>query len=333
MNRCLNTALLLLTLLCTSCSDSATFEGSIGTGIDYPTRDIKIIVPFGRGSASDIFVREFSELLADQLSVEVVPQNKKGSGGLLGMLHAAGLPPDGYTLLEITPSHVISDVLQRTSRVALLKDFQPLALIQKDYYLLCAKGGDSSFDLAKFQSAGPDRVITVAGVSPKGLDEITLMELARETGKNLQFVPYKSGLDIRAAIRSGEVDLYLGKFISTMKHIRAGKLKPLMVLNSQRLTQVPELTGIPSSVELGYQVTIKSWRGFVLRKEVSRHIRDYLVDQFRYTYDSEAYQVFAARNLADYETAFIGPEQFELFLQTQYEYFRSIIESSQPPSL
>lgn len=333
MKNILCVALLLLSLLCGSCTDSATFEGSFGTGIDYPTRDIKIIIPFGRGSASDLFVREFSLLLSEQLPVEIVPQNKKGAGGLLGMLHAASQPPDGYTILEITPSHVIADVLQRSSKTVLLQDFAPLALLQKDHYILSAKNSAEGFDLTAFLAAASDREITVAGVSPRGLDEITLAELARETGKNLKFVPYKSGQDIRSAIYSGEVDLFLGKFISTMKHIRSGKFKPLMVINDKRLSNVPELANVPSSVELGYGVTIKSWRGFAVKKETPRHIRDYLVDQLRYTYNSEAYQIYSARNLADFEDSFKAPEQFGLFLQNQFDYFSAVIGSSHPTAL
>jgi tripartite-type tricarboxylate transporter receptor subunit TctC len=320
-------------LLCSSCKDPASFEGSIGTGLDYPSRNIKIIIPFGRGSGSDIFVREFSRLLSDQLPVAVVPQNKKGSGGVLGMFYAAGMPPDGYTILEITPSHIIADVMKRTSKACLLKDFQPLALIQEDHYILCTKNSSNALDLNHFMDAAGDKEITVAGISPKGLDEFTLNELARESRKNLKFVPYRSGLDVRAAVQAGEVDLYLGKFISTMKHIRSGQLRPLMVINNQRLAGVPELIDIPSSVELGFEVTIKSWRGFAIRKEVPRHIRDYLVDQLRATYNSEAYQHFSAINLADYEATFRTPEQFGLFLQKQFAYFSTVMKTSQTPSL
>ena len=325
----LRSLILFLALLCSSCNDSTTFEGSIGTGIDYPTRAIKIVIPFGRGGASDVFVRAFAPLFAKQLPVMVVPQNKKGAGGTLGMRHVASLASDGYTILEITPSHIIANILQRTDQTSLLRDFQPLALIQQDHFLVCAQNSAGSLSLKHLLATTDDRVITIAGISDKGLDEVTLKELARVTGKKLQFVPYKSGLAIRAALQAGEVDLCLGKFISTIKHIRSGALKPLLVLNDHRLTSVPELADVPCTVELGYPVTIKSWRGFAIRKEVPQHIRDYLVDQLRHTYNSEDYQRYATRNLAGYQHSFTSPEQFSLFLQQQFDYFSAIIQAPQ----
>ncbi len=320
----------LLIILCfisiSACTSSDYQNGAIGTGIDFPEREISMIIPFGRGNASDVFGREFSALLSAQLPVKVVPLNKSGSGGLQGMLYAASLPADGYTILEITPSHIIADVLKRSPELGLMDTFKPLALVQNDYYVLFVNNSPEALSLAEFLDTSSAREFSVAGVSPHGLDEITLSLLAQETSKKLKFVPYQSSQAIRAALLSGEVDLYLGKLISSIKYIRSGRLKPLMVFNEAKLENPEELRTIPSSVELGYQITTKSWRGFVVHKETPNHIRDYLADQIRYVANSTTYQKELGGDFLNQSSDFKGPEQFAQFLRQQFEYYQNFVK-------
>ncbi len=285
-----------------------------------------MIIPFGRGNASDVFGREFSALLTAQLPVKVSPLNKGGSGGLQGMLYAASLPPDGYTILEITPSHIIADVLDRSPKLRLMDTFKPLALVQNDYYVLFANNSPDVMGLAELLDRSSERALTVAGVSPHGLDEITLSLLAKEMGKKLTFVPYQSSQAIRAALLSGEVDLYLGKLISSLKHIRSGRLKPLMVLSERRLENLKEFVSVPASVELGYQLTTQSWRGFVVHKATPNYIRDYLADQIRYVANSSEYQKYQGSDFSFLSRDFKGPEQFGQFLLQQLDYYQGLVK-------
>lgn len=314
--------LLPLLLFITNCTDSSNKDRSYSTGIDYPIRDITLIIPFGKGSASDFFVRNFAAILSDKIPVTIQPINKKGAGGLLGMIYASRLSSDGYTILEITPSHIISDVLKRSKSVSLLKNFEPLALVQTDQYVLLRKNDGSSKNFKDILQEH-ERPITVAGISPRGLDEITLKALAKSIHKKLKFIPYKSGYDVRAAVLSGEIDMYLGKLISTIKYIRSGKFHPLLVLSDKRL-DIPELANIPSSVELGYNVTVKSWRGFAIKSGTPKYIKDYLLERMRYSYQSEAYQVFAAK-YTTCEQRFMEPEEFFTFLESEFRFFNKLI--------
>ncbi len=318
--------IMLFLLSLSACTSSDYQDGTIGTGIDFPERDISMIIPFGRGNASDVFGREFSALLSSQLPVKVVPLNKSGSGGLQGMLYAASLPADGYTILEITPSHIIADVLHRSPKLGLMDTFKPLALVQNDYYVLFSNNSPDAINIYEFLEPSSTREYTVAGVSPHGLDEITLSLLAEETGKKLKFVPYQSSQAIRAALLSGEVDLYLGKLISSIKHIRSGRLRPLMVLNEGRLENLKELAAVPSSVELGYQITTKSWRGFVVLKETPNYIRDYLADQIRYVANGTAYKKKLGGDFSAQALDFKGPEQFDRFLRQQFDYYQGLVK-------
>lgn len=313
--------LLALMVLSSSCEDPGNFNGRYSTGIDYPRRDIRLIIPFGKGSSSDQFARHFAKLLSKELPVDVTPANFEGAGGLIGMIQASRRAPDGYTILEITPSHVISDVLNR-SEIRLRENFDPLALIQKDYYLLLSKAGQSS--LLTQLNDNNKTSYTIGGISPRGLDEMTMKALARALKKEFHFIPYPSGYELHAAVLSGEIDLILGKMISNLKHLKAGGLKAELLLNQKRLIQIPLVADVPASGELGIAVNIQSWRGFAIRKGTPEHIRDYLVERIRYVYHSEIYQIHVARHLGESYDEFIGPKAFRNFWDEQYRFFSEL---------
>lgn len=133
---------------------------------NYPDRPIEMVIPFGEGGASDIFARKFAEIMAKEMPQPVQPVNKKGSSGLVGMVYAAQQPADGYTLFEVTPSMVIADALEVSEDVQFMRDFEPLARIQSDIYVLClpeVSPFESFEDLVEY---GQSNAVTFGGVSP-----------------------------------------------------------------------------------------------------------------------------------------------------------------------
>ncbi|WP_372712576.1 Bug family tripartite tricarboxylate transporter substrate binding protein [Ilyobacter sp.] len=277
---------------------------------DYPSKPIEMIIPFGEGGASDVFARKFAELMAKDMPQPIQPVNKKGSSGLVGMVYAAQKPADGYTLFEVTPSMIIADVLGVSKEVNFMEDFEPLARIQSDIYVLCLPENSKfgSFeDLVKYGQTNP---VTFAGVSPGGLDDLTLNALADATGVDIRFIPYRSGSEVKAAVLGGEVDIYLDKIVSAVNYIKDGKVKPVVVLNEERITQIDEFKDVPTTVELGYDVTIGSWRGFVVKKGTPQEVKDYLIGKMKAAYDTKEYQDFAALNLVDIRPGYLDAEGF-----------------------
>jgi tripartite-type tricarboxylate transporter receptor subunit TctC len=292
--------------------------------LDYPKRPVEMVVPFGEGGASDTFARKFADLMTKDMPEPVQPVNKSGSGGLIGMVYAAQQENDGYTLLEITPSHVIADVLNSSEDVKLLEDFEPLARIQQDIYILSVPEGSRFESFEEIVEFGQENEVTFAGISPGGLDDMTLNALGDATGINLKFIPYKSGSEVKAAVLGGEVDIYLDKIISAINYIKEGKIKPVLVLNDEKLAQVEELADVPSSVDLGYDVTIGSFRGFVIKKGAPQEVKDYLIEKMHETYETQEYKDFAELNLVNLREGYLGPDEFSEFLQENYEMFDKV---------
>ncbi len=291
---------------------------------NYPDRPIEMVIPFGEGGASDIFARKFAEIMAKEMPQPLQPVNKKGSSGLVGMVYAYQQPADGYTLFEVTPSMVIADALEVSSDVKFMDDFEPLARIQSDIYVLCLPEESQFTSFEDLVEYGQDNAITFGGVSPGGLDDMTLNALAQATGVQITFIPYNSGSEVKAAVLGGEVDIYLDKIVSAINYIKDGKVKPVVVLNEERITKIDEFKDVPTTVELGYDVTIGSWRGFVVKKDTPQEVKDYLLEQMEAAYATQEYQDFAELNLVNIRPGFLDAEGFRAQWESEYQVFDKI---------
>ena len=241
----------------------------------YPSHSIEVVVPFGEGSASDTFARKYSDLLTETSGKKFQPINKDGSGGLIGMLHAYKQEADGYTILEITPSHIIADVLGKGKDIKLLEDFEPLAHIQSDIYILSVAEGSDIQNYDDLIEKGRDTGLTFGGVSPAGLDDLTVNSFAQEADVKVRFIPYPSGSAVKAAALGGEVDIYVDKIVNVVNYIKSGKVRPIVVFHDERITQLDELKEVPTTVEKGVDMTVGSWRGFVIKKGAPKEVMCY----------------------------------------------------------
>ena len=291
---------------------------------DYPTRPVELVLPFGEGSATDIFARKFAEIMNKSMGHPIFAVNKAGGGGLVGMVYAAKQRADGYSILSITPSHIISDVLVRAGKITLLGDFEPLARIQSDIYVLCATKGSNYTTFKDLVAHAQNNEVSFAGVSPGGLDDLTLNALAFATGMKIKFVPYKSGAEVKAAVLGGEVEIYLDKIVSASGYIKDGSVKPLVVLNKERLSAIPEFADVPTTVENGYDVTIGSWRGFVVRKGTPKEIKEYLTSVMKKAYDDPSYGEFAKMTFTNVGPGWLEGEDFTKFLESEYTIFDDV---------
>ncbi len=297
---------------------------SYAPALDYPERPIELVLPFGEGSATDIFARKFSEIMNKKMPHPIFAVNKAGGGGLVGMVYAAKQRPNGYSILSITPSHIISDALNRAGKIKLMDDFEHLARIQSDIYVLCATKGSNFVTFQDLVSHAQNNEVTFAGISPGGLDDLTLNALALATNMKIKFVPYKSGAEVKAAVLGGEVEIYLDKIMSASGYIKDGSVKPLVVLNSERLTEFPEFADVPTTVESGYDVTIGSWRGFVVRKGTPPEIKEYLVKIMKEAYDDPSYKEFAEMTFTNVGPGWLEGEEFTSFLRDEQKLFEDV---------
>jgi tripartite-type tricarboxylate transporter receptor subunit TctC len=223
----------------------------IGHAQDFPSRPVKMVVPFGPGTTTDIISRVVGEALAKPLGQTVVMENRSGAGGSIGTDLVAKAPADGYTMVMGTVgTHAINASLFRRLPYDPLKDFVPIAFVGYTPTLLVVAGNSplkSLKDIAE-QAAKP------GGVSFASAGNGTSGHLAGELvkaklGGEIVHVPYKEGGLAMSDVMSGQVQFMFYHPAAVMPHIKAGKLRALGASGKQRSAVAPDVLPI---AEQGY---------------------------------------------------------------------------------
>ena len=203
----------------------------------YPSKPIRLILPFPPGAPNDMVGRALAQKLSEQLGASIVPDNRPGAGGNVGLTAAAKSPPDGYTLVLSTPGIAISPSLYSRLDYDAARDFAPVARVSSIPNVLVvhpsvpAKTLKAFIALARahpgklnFASGGPGTTNHLANELLKHLEKIDMVH-----------VPYKGATVGMMALISGEVDEVILPVASAIPQIRAGKVRALAVLSEQRV--------------------------------------------------------------------------------------------------
>lgn len=236
---------------------------SSSAGQAYPTKAVRLIVPFGSGSTTDTLARIVAQKLTETWGQQVVVDNRAGAGGNIGTDLAAKSTADGYTLLMAAGSHAINASLYRKLPYDAVRDFAPVTLVGSAPQLLVAHSGlaaASIRELIALAKARPGQIRYASGGN--GSPSHLAMELFKSmAGVDLVHVPYKGGDPVLRAVLSGEVQLTSSSPRALMPHVKLGKLKALGVTGSSRSPATPEVPTIAESGLPGYSVT--AWWGML----------------------------------------------------------------------
>jgi len=229
----------------------------------YPTKPLRVIVPWPPGGGADVITRLLSPKLGEALGQQIIVDNRGGAAGNIGAEMAAKAPPDGYTIAfaysgthSINP-HIYSKMPFRES------DFAPivwLASVPQVVVVHPSLPVKTVRDLIALDKARPGQLSY--GSSGNGAINHLAGELFNHmTGTRLVHVPYKGGGPAAVALISGEIALILGEPASVVGHIKAGKVRAIAVTSMKRALSFPELPTVAESGVPQYEVT--SWNGMV----------------------------------------------------------------------
>ena len=217
---------------------------------NYPTRPVRIIVPFSAGGPADLLGRILAEKLQHSLGQPIVVLNKDGAGTILGVDMAAKSLPDGYTLLLGSLAMVINSSAGRRLPYDLLKDLRPVTLAFTQPLILVLQPAvpiNSVKELIAFAKANPGKL--TFGSSGVGTSIHLTTELFKiAVGIEMTHVPYKGVAPALTDLIGGQVDLMFPGITPAMPHVRSGKLKALAVTSRKRTPVVPAM---PTLIELG----------------------------------------------------------------------------------
>ncbi len=245
---------------------------NFGGAQSYPTRPIRMVVPFAPGGGSDISGRILAEGLHQALGQPVVVDNRAGAGSTIGTDIVAKASPDGYTMLLGNISMAFNPALHKTLPYDGLRDLTPISLVVEQPNVMVAHPSLPAKTLNEFIArarAAPGKfTYASAGV---GSGTHLAMELLTLTLKiDLVHVPYKGTGPSLTALLGNEISVFLSTFASALPHVKAGRLRAFGVTSSKRANSLPEVPTVAEAGVPGYEYS--TWYGLLVPAGTPRAI-------------------------------------------------------------
>jgi tripartite-type tricarboxylate transporter receptor subunit TctC len=307
----------------------------IGTGIflsqqahaqNYPTRPVKIVVPFATGGPADNYARFMAQRLQESLGQTFVVDNKPGAGSVIGTDLAAKAAPDGYTLLLMSNTHTVNETLIPNKPFALMKDFVGVAPINYSDLVLVVnptKGLNSLADVIRVAKAQPGK-LNYASSGP-GTPYHMAGELFKSMAKiDMVHVPYKGSSGARTDVLGGQVDMMFDAVTTMTEQVKAGKVKAVGTSGKTRSDVLPEVPTLNEGGVAGYEATI--WLGLMAPKGTPKAIIDKLNEAVsKIASQPDVKQQWAKQGAAP---IVLNPTQFDKYLQDDIAKWAGVIKSA-----
>jgi tripartite-type tricarboxylate transporter receptor subunit TctC len=228
----------------------------------YPTKPVKLVVPFPPGGSLDIAGRLIAQKLTEMWGQSVVVENKPGAGGNIGADFVAKSPPDGYTiLLGALSTHAVNPSLYKSMPYDAAKDFAPITLIAITPNVLVVNASSPVNDVKQFiayTKANPGKLSFGSGSN--GSAGHLAGELYKvETGTDAVHIPFKGAAPATQALLAGDTQFMFDNLANAMAQVKAGKLKALAVTTAKRSPLAPDLPTMAEAGVAGFDIS--TWYG------------------------------------------------------------------------
>jgi len=237
---------------------------TVSSGQLYPSKPIRIIVPFPPGGAVDFYARVVQEPLSEALGQPVIVDNRAGASGMIGADVVAKAPPDGYTLLLGNIASLAINVgIYPKMAYDPAKDFTPIMhTVDVNYVLVVHPSvpANSVAELVAYAKANPGK-LSYGSAGSGSMPHLSTELMKALAGIDLVHVPYKGGGPMVTDLLGGSVQLAIADQANLMPHVKTGKLRALGVASPKRSAIYPELPTIAESGFAGYEAT--AWQGLV----------------------------------------------------------------------
>src|SRR5258706_15456244 len=243
---------------------------------DYPTRPIKIIVPFGAGGPADVTARLIGNVLQESFGQPFVVENRTGAGGVIGTLEAAKSPPDGYTLLMMSNTQTANESLVPQRKYELMKDLTPIAPVNFSDLVIVVHPSVQAKTLAEF--------IALAKSQPGKLNyassgQGTPYHMAGElfktiAGIDVLHVPYRNSGEARSGVIGGQVQMMIDAVPAMAPNISGKQVRALATTGKTRSAVLPDVPTVIEAGVSGYEATI--WLGLMAPAGTPKPIIDKL---------------------------------------------------------
>ena len=227
----------------------------------FPTKPVRIVVPFGPGGVADISARAVAQKMGESMGQQVIVENKPSAGGILASETVAKAEPDGYTLLFITNGNSVSESLFKSLPYNSVKDFAPVSTVGFfDFVFVVKNDSDikSMGDLLARMRANPGK-LNIATINPGSGQHLSAELFKSMAGVDAQIITYKSTPEVLTAVISGQVQVGLDIVAPVLAQVKGGAVRIIAVSSKQRSPILPEVPTVAESGVPGYES--ESWNG------------------------------------------------------------------------
>jgi tripartite-type tricarboxylate transporter receptor subunit TctC len=299
--------------------------GAAAAQTDYPTRPVRLIVPFAPGGSTDSQARIVAEYLGRELGQQVVVVNVGGAGGTLGLIQAAKAARDGYTFVTATPSLTINPYIQKDIGYDPIKDFEPIALLATSPIVLVVPK-DSKIktvqDLIDMAKAKPGELkYGSAGIG--SATHLSTALFAAMANVDLVHVPYRGAGPAILDLLAGRMDMQFENAPSVLGQVQSGALRGVAVGSPKRSAMLPELPPIGDTVH-GYEAS--SWFGILAPAKTPRAI----IDKVNAAANKALADPAVKKQMDSLGVELIGgtPAQFETYLKARVDELRTVSKAA-----
>ena len=289
--------------------------GQVTLAQSWPSKPLKVIVPFTAGSATDIMARTVTEPLSAQLGQPIVVENRPGAGGTIGAAIVAKSDPDGYTILVHSSSHTVTPSTYPNQPFDTVHDFAgitPLGLIPNVLVIAPSKGIRSIKDLVNAAKAKPGSM-NFASAGAGSATQLNAERFRLGAGIEAVHIPFKGTPEALTEIITGRVDYYFCPVIAVLPYLKDGKLLALAVGSSKRSSALPD---VPTTLEAGIPNSdYNFWVGMFVPSKTPRSIVNKLHQETVKTLQSPEVRERMAKLGA--EPMILTPEQFDAYVRDE----------------
>ncbi len=293
---------------------------------DYPSRPVKIIVPFGAGGPADVYARQLAQHLSDTLNQSFVVENRPGAGSIIGTDAVAKSPADGYTLLLMSNTHTTNELLTPNKPFQLMRDFVPVAAINYSDLVMVVHPSVPAKDLKEF--------IALAKKDPGKLNYgssgiATPYHMAGElfkamSGTDVVHIPHKASGEMRSAVIGGHVQMAFDAVTTMTENVKAGQVRALATSAAKRSSVLPDVPTVAEAGVPGYESTI--WLGVMAPAGTPKAVVDKLNAEINKTITKP--DVKAAWDKQGAVALTMTPVQFDAYLRKDIEKWAAVVKAA-----
>ena len=299
-----------------------TFPATVQAADDYPTKPIRLIVPFAAGGGTDFVARAIAPGLSERLGQPVIVDNRGGAGAILGTTIAAKAAPDGYTLLVCDTAHSIQPTLRKLEYDP-IKSFSLIALLVKGDSMLCVPASLPANNIQEFIALAKKKPGELkAGTAGLGSSGHMALELLRVMGNiDIVMVHYRGAGASLTDLLGGYVDISNITIQAALPHIKAGRIKALGVGGPQRSEIVPDVPTVAEQGLPGYSTT--GWRGLLGPAGIPAPIVNRLTGEIKTILATDKVKMyFKNRGM---ETSYKDPHDFAVFISDEISRLTDVV--------